>query len=182
MRIRILPNTYVYLVLLILLIPLKWLLAWSIAVLVHEGCHLLAVYLCSGRVEGIFVKIGGVVMQGSILSQRKRLICSLAGPLGGFLLVLFGRHIPRTALCSWLLSVYNLLPLHSLDGGQILQILLNSERKMHIVESCVYLLLTIFAVFITFFLKLGILPLLAVTFLWLKHRKIPCKEGLFKIQ
>ena len=182
MCVRIKPNTYIYLVLLLLLIPLKWLIAWMIAVLVHEGSHLLAVFMCGGRVEGIRIGIGGAVIQGSILSNGKRLICSLAGPFGGFLLVLLGRWIPRTALCSWLLSVYNLLPLLPLDGGQILLILLKSERRMRIAEAVIYGLLAIMAIFMTFILKLGILPLLTFSFLWLKNRKIPCKGSLFKIQ
>lgn len=182
MQFRIRPNTYIYLVLLLLLLPLKWLLAWSIAVLVHEVCHLLAVFLCGGKVREISVDMGGVVMQSSALPESKRIICSLAGPLGGFLPVLLGRYFPRLALCSWLLSVYNLLPILPLDGGQILKMFLKDERKMHIVEIFVYALLSILAACMTFVLKLGVLPLLAAILLWLKHRKIPCKEDLFKLQ
>ena len=182
MKICVNANTYIYAVLCIFLIPLRWLFAWFFAVIVHECSHILAIYLCGGRIESMRIGIGGAMIQGSALSNRKRLICSFAGPIGGLLLVLLGRYLPRTALCSWLLSVYNFLPVLPLDGGQILHILLKNERKMHIVECCIYGLVGILGFFMTFTLKLGILPIIIAFFLWAKNRKIPCKESLFKLQ
>ena len=172
------PNTYIYLALLLLLVPFPWLAAWLIAVIFHELCHWLSVRLCGGVVEWVTVAIGGANMQSSGLSDGRRLLCILSGPVGGLVLILLQRWIPRIAICSWLLSMYNLLPVLPLDGGRALQIILRKNEVFYFIERCVLVLLTTIAFFAAFCLRLGILPLLIAGILWLKNRKTPCIERL----
>lgn len=182
MQITVKPNTYIFIAVLLLLVPLPWLAAWLSAIVVHEFCHWFAVRICGGRIKRLCVGVAGADMQSSGLSERKYLFCILCGPIGGFLPILFGVWIPRIALCSWLLSVYNLMPVLPLDGGRALQILVNNETKFHRIEMGNLVFITICAVYAAIFLRFGVLPVCIVGVLWLKNRKIPCKEGICKVQ
>lgn len=181
MRITIKPNTYLYLVLLLFLIPLPWLCAWLLAMCMHELCHWLAVKLCGGRIYSLSIGIGGAQMTGSVLSHGKRLFAILSGPVGGILPVFLGRWFPRLALCCWILSVYNLLPLTPLDGGRALQILFQ-ERTFRIIERAFLLVSFFLGLYCLLCLHLGWLPLLLVAGLFLRNGKRPCKERIFKVQ
>ena len=106
--------------LLLLILPLKWLLAALSAAMIHELCHLAAVKLTGGYVHEICIGRGGASIKIGPMDSLKELICALAGPLGGFTLLLFARWIPRVAICAGIHSIYNLLPIHPLDGGRAL--------------------------------------------------------------
>ena len=179
-KFEIRPSTYIYMVLLVFFVPLKWLLAWVFAAGFHEVCHWLAVRLCDGDVYSITVGLGGAKMECSPMSNRKRLFAVLSGPIGGLFLVLFARWIPRTALCSWLLSMYNLLPLPHLDGGSALKILMG--EKAFLLQKIFLILLSIGAVYVSLVLGFGFLPLGIVIILWLKNRNTPCKQSTCKVQ
>ena len=142
-KIDIKYNTYIYIVLLLFFVPLKWLLAWLFAAGFHEVCHWFAVKLCGGDVYSITVGIAGAKMECSSMKRTRRLFAVLSGPLGGLLLLAFARWIPRVALCSWLLSMYNLLPLLPLDVGTALEILLGEEiyilQKIFLILNLVHL-------------------------------------------
>ena len=179
-KVNIKPTTYIYVVLLLLLVPLKWLLAWVLAAGFHELCHWLAVKLCGGEIYSITIGVSGAKMECGPLSDKKRLFAVLSGPIGGFLLLFFGRWIPRTALCSWLLSLYNLLPLLPLDGGRALEILLGA--KAIYVQRLFLVMLSVGAVYVSVVLRFGPLPLAIIAFLWLKNRNNPCKPDACKVQ
>jgi len=182
MKIVIKPNTYLYLAILLLLIPLPWLISWLIAVFFHEFCHWLGVKLGGGSVLQLTVGLSGANMESTAMSERQRLLAVLSGPAGGLLLLLLARWFPKIAICSWLLSMYNLLPVLPLDGGRALQILLRRDRVFCTVERVLLFCLTLLAVYSAFFLKFGILPIMIISILWLKNRKSPCKEMICKVQ
>lgn len=182
LHITIRPNTYIYLALLLLFIPLKWLLAWSIAVLFHELGHWIAVRLCGGNVLHISTGVGGVVMDCDTLDDGRQILCILCGPFFGFLPVLLGRYLPLTALCSWILTVYNLLPVLPLDGGHILQIILKDSRAFVITERLFLLFVTALAIYLATSTNIGILPILIVAILWFRNRNTPCNTNTFKVQ
>ena len=71
MEINVKTNTYIYLVLLLFLVPLPWLLAWLVAVAFHEVCHWVAVNLCGGEIYRLTVGIGGANMEGCMLQGWK---------------------------------------------------------------------------------------------------------------
>ena len=175
MQIKINPQVYIYLVVLLFLIPLKWLIGWTIAVVTHELFHIGAVYFMGGRIEKISVSINGIRIDSTPLSEGKRLFAILIGPIGGLLPTLLRGCFPILAICCWVLTVYNLFPFLPLDGGRALKILLKKEQHFVLMERLFLITITALALYGTFFLKLGILPLLIVGLFWIRNRKFPCK-------
>ena len=179
-KIDIKPSTYIFIVLLVFFVPLKWLFAWLFAVIFHELCHWLAVKMCGGEIYNLSVGFGGAEMKCGPMPNRKRLFTILCGPFGGFLLVLLGKWMTRVALCSWFLSIYNLLPLLPLDGGRAIEILLGSKSR--IFQKAFLILLTFGAVYALVILRFGLMPLVIVAALWVKNRNSPCKPGACRVQ
>ena len=182
MKITLNSSTYLYLAILLLILPVKWLIAWLIAVCFHEICHYLAVKLCGGESYLVRVGFGGAVISCSELTDGKHLIALLAGPLGGLLLAFLGRWFPRLALCSWVLSLYNLFPLLPLDGGQALRLLMKNNKMFYTVERAILILLSVCGIYVSVVLHLGVLPIAIIGMLWVKNRNSPCKELTCKVQ
>lgn len=178
----------VILALMLFILPLQWVFAALAAACIHEAFHIAAIRLCGGKVTSI--RIGGNEASIDLLqmSPAKEMICALAGPLGGLLLILFARWIPRIAVCAAFQSIYNLLPLYPLDGGRALRcaiILMKPESADEIcaaIQRFLLILLLIFAVYACFGLKLGIMPLLFAAALCYKTKNTPCKPPLLKVQ
>lgn len=181
MRVTVKPNTYIFVVLLLLLLPIKWVTAWLLAIIFHELCHYLTVKLFSGQVYRLTIGLGGADMECSTLPDRKRLIAILGGPLGGILLIFLGKWFPRLAICSFILSVYNLLPVLPLDGGRALQIVLR-ERSFHTIERLFLATVSLGAIYCVVRLQFWLLPTLIVVGLWYRNRKRPCKERPDRVQ
>ena len=167
---------------LLFLVPFPWFVAWIAAASFHEICHWLVVKLYGGNVRLFFAGIGGASMQCNGLSNRAYLLAVLAGPVGGFVLVMLGRWFPRLAICSWLLSVYNLLPVLPLDGGQAMRLLLKSNTVFCFFEKITLIIISALAVSSCIVLNFGLLPLILVASLWLKKRKRPCKDEVYAVQ
>ena len=182
MHILIKPNTYIFLTILLFTIPLTWISSWIIAILFHEFCHYIAVILCRGKIHSLKIGLLGAEMQCSNMSDACQVIAVLCGPIGGLFLACLGRYCPRIALCSFFLSIYNLIPLLPLDGGRVLYILFGNRKWFYYFEKYILIILFLCAIFSLFFLKLGLFPIAMVVILYLKYRKIPCKEGVCKVQ
>ena len=178
LRISVSTGLYFFLALLILLIPFRWLLAVFVSVAVHELCHLGAIHCFGNPIYAIHLGIDGARIETQTMPIWKELICTLAGPLGGMLLLLLARWFPMIALCSGFHTIYNLLPVYPQDGGRALRCgvrLLFSEKGAKsvcaIVEYICLAGITILGFYGTFILKTGIFPLLfAILFLWRSHR------------
>lgn len=184
---RTFPNALVFIIAAVglLLIPLPWLVAWFLAVMVHELGHYIALWICRIPVYSIRIKISGVRMDTGPMSAGQELICCLAGPLCGLCPLLFAEYAPRLAVCAVIQSCYNLLPLYPLDGGRgvrcVLQMLCSTNISMveiFIRFGCVCVLI-ILGVVATFVLKLGTVPVLFVIWILCKHGnlKTPCKDA-----
>lgn len=120
------PAAGILLALLLMTLPLNWLLAWLMAAVWHEICHVAAVLLLGERVESITLGLLGAQIRTVPLSPGRGIFCALAGPLGGLALVLLWRWFPRIALCALAQSAVNLLPVYPLDGGQALKTFLEA--------------------------------------------------------
>ena len=177
--------------LLVLLLPLKWLIAAILAAAFHELCHIAAVKLCGGDVSQIRIGGNGAVLQMQPMHPVKELLCVLAGPLGGLILLFASRWLPRIAICAGVQSIYNLLPLYPLDGGRALHCVLRmriqpdtTEKICVAVEEVCLFALWALAFFGMLWLRLGIAPILLVLCAHLRYRRIktPCKLSSFAVQ
>ena len=173
------PGLYFYLALLILLIPLRWLLAAVVSVMAHEMCHIAAIRCFGIQMESVRIGIGGVQIRTQPMLLWQELICALAGPLGGLLLLPLGRWFPVTALCSGFHTMYNLLPVYPQDGGRALRcgarLLLPDKWANAIclfVEYSCLIGVGVLGVYGTFVLRVGVLPVLFSSLLLWRNRRM----------
>lgn len=122
--IRIAPSFCILIALSVLLLPLRWIFAWLLAVCVHESGHILAVTICGLRIHAVTVSPVGAKIETENLTPGRRLLCSLAGPAAGLLLILLRKQLPVAALLAFTQSLFNLLPIQGLDGASALYSLL----------------------------------------------------------
>lgn len=178
------PAFFPLLAAMVLLLPLRWCLAFFAAALVHEACHLLALRLCGGKPFRFSLGGAGAGILASPLPAGQALFCTLAGPLGGMLLVSLARWFPRVAICAAVQSAFNLMPVRSLDGGRILRICLEhflppdtADSLCRRTEAAIFALTAALGIYYSFVLKLGLLPVLAAGMVITKGRigKTPCK-------
>lgn len=187
---KVSPSVWITLAMMLLMLPLKWIIAAILAAAVHELCHAAAVLLCGGRISQLQIGENGAVMFATPLLPVQEMFCLLAGPAGGLLLLLFLKWIPRTAICAAVQSAYNLMPLWHLDGGRALRCLLRWLSPGRAEKICLWagrsFLAALFALaaYGTVFLDLGILPLILVAGVYLRTKsvKIPCKPVAEKVQ
>ena len=110
----------------------RLLLYCSLAALLHELGHGLAVALCGGRIEGLELNAQGAVLRLSgakVMGYGREIFCCLAGPGMSLLCaLLFSRFcdiipntMPLAGLCL-LQGLFNLLPAAGLDGGAALRL------------------------------------------------------------
>ncbi len=177
-KLRISGFFCIWLALMLLMLPLKWLLAALVAALFHETCHVLAVRLCGGEVRFLSAYSSGAVMSATGLTGGKALICALAGPFGGLCLLFLARWFPRTAICAAIQSLYNLLPVEPLDGGNALRLLAQAwfpgyeDRICIAVSSLVLVCICLLSLYGWLILHIGFAPLLfagAMVWRWKKH-------------
>lgn len=134
--VQISAGAFIFLALLLLLLPLQWVFAVVFAALIHECCHCLAVFLLGENVRRIYIGGRGAVIDVAPMSGIREALCALAGPLGSFLLVALIRWMPRTAICGLIHGFYNLLPMLPFDGGRILRGVLTSILSPPMAETC----------------------------------------------
>ena len=172
------PGLYFFLALLILLVPLRWLGAFVASIAIHEVFHLLAIRCFGYRIRSVHFEMDGARIRTPPMALWQELICSLAGPLGGMLLLLLGRWFPMLALCAGFHTLYNLLPVYPQDGGRALRCgarLLFSEKWANAfcatVEYICFVGIVMLGLYGTFILNAGIFPILfAILFLWRSHK------------
>ena len=188
---QISPGAFFAGALLLLVLPLRWLIAAVFAALFHEFCHYAALRFCHGRINGFCIGSSGAVLDALPLTAGKELFCLLAGPLGGLLLLLCARWIPRVAVCAACQSVYNLLPISTLDGGRALRCGVRlalppdrADRICRCVERICLWGLVILGGYASVVLRLGFLPLMAVLLLMIRLYgvKTSCKPCRLRVQ
>ena len=178
---------YIHLCLCILLLPIHWVIAWMAAATVHELSHCLCLRLLKVRIYHITISSFGAKIQTEFISEMKQFVASLAGPAGGLLLLLLSNWFPRLAICGFLQSVYNLVPIYPLDGGRALCAVIlrlfpgvigtSVFRAFNIVILTVISLLGLYSVFV---LGLGPIPILVAGLLVI--RNITCNARKQKVQ
>ncbi len=165
-RLTVTAGLCVLLSLLILTLPLQWILAAIIAALFHELCHMIAVILCGGKISGLGLRQSGAVMTTQTMTAGREVVCTLAGPIGSLLLLLFVHYLPRIAFCAAVHGIYNLLPLSHLDGGKVLRSALRiafpakAGKICSLVQNCCLTLIWLLAIYLAIFCSLGCIPIL----------------------
>lgn len=176
--------------LLLLLVPLRWLLAAVLAAILHECFHILAIRLCGNQILSIHIGLGGTTIETDVSGGTQELLCAMAGPFGSLLLLTLCHRFPELALCAGTQGLFNLLPVYPLDGGRALGCLLTmlfpgkADRVGKWVAQAVFLLLTVIGIYGAVRLSLGLLPIFLTSFLAFKVilRKKPCKPRQIRVQ
>lgn len=183
--IRVQPSALILMAALLLLLPLDWLIVALLAAAVHELGHLAVIYAFGSRPEFLSIGFFGAQIHMGPLDNRAEFFCAAAGPAASLFLLSLCRFFPRLALCGAVQGMFNLIPVHPMDGGRMLRCFLRrlcprrAEEIVHIVHClaiCGLLALSLIAAICR---KDGFLPVLVcITVLCkLLLSKIPCKSA-----
>lgn len=183
-RISISPLCYVAIAIGLLIVPARWLVAWVLAVSVHEICHCVAMLLLRIPIYAVDISISGAKIHSGYMSAVKELFCALAGPGGAMFLLIFARYIPCTAVCVIIQTLFNMLPIYPFDGGRILKCITEcifgshySGKILDAVKWITHILLVVLSILLSLQVDFGLLPLLTVLLLTVRTNIInrPCK-------
>lgn len=177
--------------LMFLIFPLKLVLSWFIAALIHEICHYSMLAFFKIPVYSVIVGMDGALMNTGPMRYKEEFLCSISGPIGGLLTLFFVRQFPLIALCSIMQSIYNLLPIYPLDGGRAVRCLLVGLIKEPLgsnihrgIETVTIILMCVACFAATFIWNFGCIPLIAAMILFFKSKtvKTACKQRLQRVQ
>ncbi len=161
------PSVYCFLPLVILTLPLKWIFAAALSVALHEGAHIVTLLLFRRRIYRVELRFGGLRLETEALTAWQELVSALAGPASCLLVLPLAKWLPRTAVCSALHALYNLLPVYPLDGGRALSCLMElclpngiSGKVFRGIQAVAMVGLAVAGVYGSAALHLGPLPVL----------------------
>lgn len=190
-RIFVAPQAALTAAVILLTVPIKWVIGWFLAAAIHEIFHCIGVWICGNRILSVQIGVGGAKLQTDLSDPVKEILCLLAGPAGALLLIFFSASFPQLAVCALFQSVYNLLPLSGLDGGQVLSRIVslafqpnNAKRISAAMQYATLVCITLTCLYGSILLNLGVFPMLMAGILFLRHGKIkiPCKRGHHRVQ
>ena len=117
------------------------------AVLVHELGHILALRICRCRIKRVSITLFGVELDyAPQIDGIGAVFAFLSGPLLGTVFAvascsLDGAFWRMSGTLSFLLSLFNCLPILPLDGGRTIAALLPRRQAGRISSVCAFLLL-----------------------------------------
>lgn len=145
----------------------------------HEYGHLRAMKKCGLPTKGMYLIpfVGGLAVGDMPKSRWQDVYISMMGPVYGLLMtvafyivyVITESHFAGlVASTSALLNLFNLIPVHPLDGGRVVKSLVFSGRNYLALVALLVISATCFVVawklgfyFITFFIVLGVIDIVA---------------------
>lgn len=169
----------IYLALMVIVLPIRWLFSIVAAAAFHEFCHWIVIRIFCKNKTWLRFGVRGAQMTLPPMSRGKELCCILAGPLGSFVLLFFAKIFPRLAICGLLQGIYNLIPMFPLDGGRAVRCITElcfsprvAEKVLRFWDKTCIVLLLILGFVATFMLKLGLFPLILVFGLLLRKNSL----------
>ncbi len=125
--------------------------------LFHEMGHLIFIKRYCGKIRGISINLGDIAIESdtSTLSKNNELIIDVAGPVANIILsgiqavlyLLFKAEIfLNISLFSLFIGIFNLLPLKSLDGGNILCNILTRRLSLKVSDRIINISSVIFII------------------------------------
>ncbi len=146
-----------------------WVVVITVSVLVHEFGHALTARAFGQRVAIDLMGMGGIThRRGGKLTSTKEFLIVLNGPIAGFALffissllissykntlnfsVLYMLQVSMLVNLYW--TLLNLLPVHPLDGGQLLRIIMEAIFGLKGVKFALFLSMIISSLLALFFL------------------------------
>ena len=123
LNIQIAPEVFLHLALLLLILPLRCIISFVLAAVIHEFGHLSILKLLKVRIYRIRIGVLGTVIETEEVTQKQELLSAMAGPIAGLITCLTARFFPILAICAFVQTAYNLLPVYPFDGGRVCRIL-----------------------------------------------------------
>ena len=166
---RIKPEAFFLGAMCLYLLPFQWVIGASAAAVVHEIAHLAALRITGASICSVTVGALGAKIETGPLEAGQEVLCSLAGPLGSFSMLLFCRVFPEAALWGLAQGLFNLIPVYPMDGGRAIRCFLPDTITRWVEKISLSLLLVTgiwmrWLWFSVFILALGCM-----------ERKYPCK-------
>ena len=187
--IKIYPGFFLVIALGLILVPFRWLIAWLFAAAFHELCHMISLIFCRCTIYSVKIGTFGAKIEADMPEGILGIICAMAGPMGGLLLLFSIRAVPRVALCALFQSLYNLIPIYPFDGGRALlaltSVLFGNNKGFTIfqcIEHTFSLFLCLLGGYVMVKFQLGIMPILIALLILIRNKNIPCKHGLLRVQ
>ena len=117
-------------------------LSFLSAVLLHECGHLLALVFFKAPITKARISLFGITLSHAPLSLKRSFTVSAFGPLFGLIGYLLApkETLPLFSSFSLLFSLFNLLPIKTLDGARMLTAALASflaPTSVELVSSCI---------------------------------------------
>jgi len=186
----IFPGAHICFAIALLLVPVQWIVAWVIAVIIHELCHLGMILLTGCSVDSINIGVNGAEINTHAMPAWKEILCAAAGPVGSLLPLLAVKQFPEVAICGLLQAAWNLIPLYPLDGGRVINCLVtllfprSAERIIKWIRVTVFCLIVIIGIYAVFWFKAGICAVVLLVVLGIKTGviKYPCKQCHLRVQ
>ena len=129
----------------LILIPLRYLMSWLCAVIIHELGHYIALRCLNVPIISVTVDVKGIKILTGEMQLHEELLCAGAGPIGSLLLLLFIEWLPVIAVCGGVQGAFNLLPIFPFDGGRMIRAAAKicfSDRREGIVKVvCIWILI-----------------------------------------
>lgn len=143
-------------------------LYFFISMFIHEIGHLITILYYKMKIKKISFKIYGIkieIDQNKYLNNYQEILILLSGSLSNFatalVIYIFNINLKPLLIANLIIGTFNLLPVDSLDGGKITNIILFSYLPMSIAYCISSIILIIFT---TIFFAINFFTIIYGTF------------------